>query len=38
MLAAGVLEQDPTLASHPALAQALARRLDETEAAFLAKN
>ncbi|HEX4443183.1 MAG TPA: ATP-dependent DNA helicase RecG [Galbitalea sp.] len=38
MLAAGVLERDPTLAEHPALAQALTRRLDETEAAFLAKN
>ena len=38
MLAAGVLEADPTLASHPALREALARRLDETEAAFLAKN
>jgi ATP-dependent DNA helicase RecG len=38
MLAAGVLEADPTLESHPALREALARRLDETEAAFLAKN
>jgi ATP-dependent DNA helicase RecG len=38
MLAAGVLDVDPTLASHPALREALARRLDETEAAFLAKN
>jgi ATP-dependent DNA helicase RecG len=38
MLAAGVLEADPTLAAHPALREALARRLDETEAAFLAKN
>jgi ATP-dependent DNA helicase RecG len=37
-LAAGVLEIDPTLADHPVLAEALARRLDETEAAFLAKN
>ena len=37
-LAAGVLENDPTLAAHSALADALARRLDETEAAFLAKN
>jgi ATP-dependent DNA helicase RecG len=36
--AAGVLEADPTLAAHPALREALARRLDETEAAFLAKN
>ncbi len=38
MLAAGVLDADPTLAAHPALREALARRLDETEAAFLAKN
>jgi ATP-dependent DNA helicase RecG len=38
LLAAGVLEADPTLASHPALREALARRLDESEAAFLAKN
>jgi len=38
VLAAGVLEQDPALAQHPALAQALSRRLDESEAAFLAKN
>jgi ATP-dependent DNA helicase RecG len=38
MLAAGVLAADPTLAGHPALREALARRLDETEAAFLAKN
>jgi ATP-dependent DNA helicase RecG len=38
MLAAGVREADPTLAAHPALREALARRLDETEAAFLAKN
>jgi ATP-dependent DNA helicase RecG len=37
-LAAGVLESDPTLADHPALAEALARRLDEAEAAFLSKN
>jgi ATP-dependent DNA helicase RecG len=37
-LAAGVLDVDPTLAGHPALSEALARRLDETEAAFLAKN
>ncbi|GAB3411329.1 ATP-dependent DNA helicase RecG [Schumannella luteola] len=35
--AAGVLDDDPTLAQHPALAAALARRLDEAEAAFLAK-
>ena len=38
MLAAGVLDADPTLAAHPALREALARRLDESEAAFLAKN
>jgi ATP-dependent DNA helicase RecG len=38
MLAAGVLEVDPGLEQHPALREALARRLDETEAAFLAKN
>jgi ATP-dependent DNA helicase RecG len=38
LLAAGVLDADPTLAAHPALLEALARRLDETEAAFLAKN
>jgi ATP-dependent DNA helicase RecG len=37
-LAAGVLDADPTLADHPALAEALARRLDESEAAFLSKN
>jgi ATP-dependent DNA helicase RecG len=36
-LAAAVLEGDPTLSSHPALAEALDRRLDETEQAFLAK-
>ncbi|MCU1469884.1 MAG: ATP-dependent helicase RecG [Glaciihabitans sp.] len=37
-LAAEVLAEDPTLAAHPALAEALARRLDEVEAAFLSKN
>jgi ATP-dependent DNA helicase RecG len=37
-LAAGVLAADPTLANHPALAEALARRLDESTQAFLAKN
>ena len=37
-LAAAVLEADPALEAHPALAEALARRLDETEQAFLAKN
>ncbi len=35
--ASAVLDDDPTLAGHPALAGALARRLDEAEAAFLAK-
>jgi ATP-dependent DNA helicase RecG len=38
MLASDVLAGDPTLAGHPALAEALARRLDESEAAFLSKN
>ncbi len=37
-LAAAVLDQDPALAGHDALREALARRLDETEATFLAKN
>jgi ATP-dependent DNA helicase RecG len=37
-LASAVLQSDPALALHPALREALARRLDETEAAFLAKN
>lgn len=37
-LAAGVLADDPTLAGHPALREALARRLDEESEAFLAKN
>ncbi len=37
-LAAGILDVDPTLDSHPALREALARRLDATAAAFLAKN
>ncbi|WP_243844258.1 ATP-dependent DNA helicase RecG [Salinibacterium sp. ZJ454] len=36
-LAAGVLEHDPALSEHPALLGALARRLDESEQAFLAK-
>jgi ATP-dependent DNA helicase RecG len=35
--AEAVLEGDPTLGAHPALASALARRLDEAERAFLAK-
>jgi ATP-dependent DNA helicase RecG len=37
-LAAGVLDADPSLAEHPALAAALASRLDAAEAAFLAKS
>jgi len=37
-LAAGVLDADPALANHPALREALARRLDESAQAFLAKN
>jgi len=37
-LAAGVLADDPTLATHPALREALDRRLDETTEAFLAKS
>jgi ATP-dependent DNA helicase RecG len=37
-LAAGVLADDPSLADHPALREALARRLDEESEAFLAKN
>ena len=37
-LAAGVLADDPSLAGHPALREALARRLDEESEAFLAKN
>ncbi|CAN5356347.1 ATP-dependent DNA helicase RecG [soil metagenome] len=37
-LAASVLADDPTLAAHPALRDALARRLDADEEAFLAKN
>ncbi|MET1042909.1 MAG: ATP-dependent DNA helicase RecG [Microbacteriaceae bacterium] len=36
-LAAAVLENDPTLSRHPALLDALARRLDESEQAFLSK-
>lgn len=36
-LAAAVLDADPTLAEHAALARALASRLDAAEAAFLAK-
>jgi ATP-dependent DNA helicase RecG len=37
-IAGRVLAADPTLASHPALREALERRLNETEAAFLAKS
>ncbi len=37
-LAAGVLADDPRLESHPALREALSRRLDEESEAFLAKN
>jgi ATP-dependent DNA helicase RecG len=37
-LAAEVLESDPDLVGNPALREALARRLDETAEAFLAKN
>ncbi len=37
-LAAGVLESDPALAEHPALAEAITRRLDAAEEAYLAKN
>jgi ATP-dependent DNA helicase RecG len=37
-LAAAVIEHDPGLSAHPALAAALARRLDESERDFLAKN
>jgi ATP-dependent DNA helicase RecG len=37
-LAARVVEVDPALSEFPALREALARRLDETEAAFLAKS
>ncbi len=37
-LAAGVLAADPQLADHPALREALERRLDEATQAFLAKN
>ena len=37
-LAAGVLSEDPSLVTHPALAEALRRRLSETERTFLDKN
>lgn len=36
--AATILEGDPALAGHPALADALARRLDESAREFMAKN
>ncbi|MBH0129490.1 ATP-dependent DNA helicase RecG [Salinibacterium sp. NK8237] len=36
--AQGLLVADPTLAEHPALAEALKRRLDESAEAFLGKN
>jgi ATP-dependent DNA helicase RecG len=36
--AQAVLADDPTLAEHPALAEALKRRLDESAEAFLSKN
>ena len=37
-LAASVLLDDPSLAAHPALREALDRRLDESEKAFLSKS
>jgi ATP-dependent DNA helicase RecG len=37
-LAKGVLDADPELTQHPALAQAIERRLDATSQGFLAKN
>jgi ATP-dependent DNA helicase RecG len=37
-VAAGVLANDPTFAAHPALREAITRRLDESERAFLDKN
>jgi ATP-dependent DNA helicase RecG len=37
-LASSVLDADPALLEHPALAEALAHRLDEQTQAFLAKN
>jgi ATP-dependent DNA helicase RecG len=37
-LAQEVLDSDPALTAHPALREALARRLDETSRDFLAKN
>ena len=37
-VAAGILADDPTFAAHPALREAMTRRLDESERAFLDKN
>nr|KGA07707.1 MAG: hypothetical protein GM42_1115 [actinobacterium acMicro-1] len=37
-VAAGILANDPTFAAHPALREAITRRLDESERAFLDKN
>ena len=37
-IAATVLAEDPELGRHPALREALARRLDEAAEAFLAKS
>jgi ATP-dependent DNA helicase RecG len=36
--ASAVLDADPSLKTHPALREALDRRLDEAAQAFLAKN
>ena len=37
-VAAGILADDPTFVAHPALREAMTRRLDESERAFLDKN
>ena len=37
-VASGILANDPTFAAHPALREAIIRRLDESERAFLDKN
>jgi ATP-dependent DNA helicase RecG len=37
-VAAGILTADPSFAAHPALREAMTRRLDESERAFLDKN
>jgi ATP-dependent DNA helicase RecG len=37
-VAAGILAADPSFAAHPALREAMTRRLDESERAFLDKN